>query len=63
MSVYSPKYTRNYTQVRQYFLKLARKLARRIGDKHTLTELKGAEDYTIDKLIDSILRLDKASMK
>lgn len=58
---YTPRYNRNYAQIRQYYIVIAKRLARRIGDKQTLTELKGADSYTLDKIINILLRLDKAA--
>jgi Tfp pilus assembly protein PilN len=59
---YTPRYNRNYAQIRQYYIVIAKRLARRIGDKQTLTELKHqADTYTLDKIINILLRLDKAA--
>lgn len=58
---YTPRYNRNYAQIRQYYIVIAKRLARRIGDKQTLAELKGADSYTLDKIINILLRLDKAA--
>lgn len=52
----------NKENTRQYFFTLAKKLARRLGEKKILKELKENEEISVDKLLKMIMKLDEKGL-